>query len=309
MRKKLVIAGDVDRALVRRFENDDRFECAYRPVRSEDELAAVARDAEILVTRSFHPVTRRVIASATRLELIAQGTSGINNIDTTAAADHGITIISTPGINANAVAELVIGSIITLTRTIPAYTREMSSGLWSRDDCASRHELRHYRLGIIGLGHVGRRLAAAAAFFGMRVAAYDPYLDDADFSERHASRASTLEILLTNSEIVSLHVPLTNETRRMIGARQILQMPRGSILINTARGEVLDQQAALEALSANHLAGLVLDVFDAEPPSLAFPDDPRLLLTPHIAGCSHESRSGIGARLCDEIIAFYSRRT
>jgi phosphoglycerate dehydrogenase-like enzyme len=248
-----------------------------------------------------------VIEAAPRLELIAQGTSGINNIDADAAADRGITIISTPGINANAVAELVVGSIIALTRTIPAYTREMSSGLWSRDDCASRHELRHYRLGIIGLGHVGSRLAGAAAYFGMSVAAYDPYLGDADFAERHASRASTLESLLTSSDIVSLHVPLTNETRRMIGARQILQMAQGSILINTARGEVLDQQAALDALSANHLGGLVLDVFDAEPPATALPDDPRLLLTPHIAGCSHESRSGIGARLCEEIVAFYSR--
>jgi D-3-phosphoglycerate dehydrogenase len=198
--------------------------------------------------------------------------------------------------------------MISLTRTVPAYTRELMRGVWNRDDCATRHELRHYRLGIIGLGEVGRRVARLSGMFGMRVAAVDPYITDLDFTERGARRAESLEALLKDSEILTLHVPLTPETRRMIGAPQIAAMPRGSMVINAARGEVLDHKAALDALWSNQLAGLALDVFDPEPPAHGFPDDPRLILTPHIGGCTHEAKAAIGAKLYEKIVAFYKTR-
>src|SRR5256714_15090324 len=140
MPKCLLIAADVDRALVARAAADERFEVVDRPVRSEEELAAIVGDCQILVTRSYNRVTRRVIDAAPRLELIAQGTSGTDNIDAAAAAARGIAIINLPGANANAVAELVIGYAISLTRTVPAYTAAMRSGAWNRDDCATRHE-------------------------------------------------------------------------------------------------------------------------------------------------------------------------
>jgi phosphoglycerate dehydrogenase-like enzyme len=272
-------------------------------VKTEHDLAAIVGDCEVLVTRSFNRVTRRVIDAAPRLELIAQGTSGTDNIDAAAARERGITVLNLPGANADAVAELVIGFMIALTRSVPAYTRELMRGVFNRDDCATRHELRHYRLGIVGLGEVGRRVARLGGVFGMRVSAVDPYITD--FYD--ATRVDSLDALLRNSDILTLHVPLTSETRRMIGPTQIAQMPRGSFLINAARGEVLDQTAALAALASNHLAGLALDVFDPEPPAHPLPDDPRLILTPHIAGCTHEAKSAIGAKLFDKIVAFYSR--
>lgn len=308
MRKKLLIAADVDRSLHERAAGDARFEIVDRPVRTEEELAAIVGDCHVLVTRSFNRVTRAVLDRAPRLELIAQGTSGVDNIDHQAARDRGITILNLPGANADAVAELVTGFMITLTRTVPAYTRELMRGVWNRDDCATRHELRHYRLGIVGLGEVGRRVARLARLFGMPVHAYDPYIGNRDFAERGASRAKTLDELLSASDILSLHVPLTPETRRMIGGPQIAALPRGSILINAARGEVLDQSAALEALHANHLAGLALDVFDPEPPAAGFPDDPRLILTPHVGGCTFEAKAAIGAKLYEKIVAFYTTR-
>ncbi|HEV2718540.1 MAG TPA: NAD(P)-dependent oxidoreductase, partial [Thermoanaerobaculia bacterium] len=217
----------------------------------------------------------------------------------------GIAIVNLPGENANAVAEIVIGFLLMMTRTIPQYTEEMRRGVFRRDDCATRHELRHYRLGIVGLGEVGRRVARLAGAFGVRVAAYDPYLSDSDFAERGAARATSLDALLESSEILTLHVPLTEETRRMIAARQIARLPRGAFLINAARGEVLDQQAALDALAADHLAGLALDVYDPEPPPAPLPNDPRLILTPHIAGCSHECKASIAEKLYERIAAFY----
>ncbi len=307
-KKKLLIAADVDRSLHERASHDGRFEINVHPVRTEDELAAIVADCHVLVTRSFNRVTRRVIDHARRLELIAQGTSGTDNIDHAAARERGITILNLPGANADAVAELVIGLMISLTRTVPAYTRELVHGVWNREDCATRHELHHYRLGIVGLGEVGRRVAKLASLFGVSVAAFDPYITDGDFADRGARRFGSLEELLRTSDILTLHVPLTPETRGMIGAAQIAFMPRGSIMINAARGEVLDQHAALDALRSNHLGGLALDVFDPEPPTRGFPDDPRLILTPHIGGCTHEAKAAIGAKLYEKIVTFYTSR-
>ena len=306
MPKRLLIAADVDRALVARAAADERFNVVDRPVRTEEELAAIVGDCEVLVTRSYNRVTKRVIAAAPRLELIAQGTSGTDNIDAGAAAARGIAVLNLPGANANAVAELVIGHIIALTRTVPSYTAEMRRGVWKRDDAATRHELRHYRLGIVGLGEVGRRVARLAAAFGMHVAAFDPYLGEADFDERGAVRIRLLDELLRASDIVTLHVPLSDETRGMIARPEIAVMPRGAIVVNAARGEVLDTDTALDALARDHLGGLALDVFDPEPPQRAWPDDPRLILTPHVAGGTHEARACIGDLLWEKISQFYS---
>ena len=308
MPKKLLVAADIDRSFYERAARDVRFQIVDRPVRTEDELAAIVGDSQILVTRSFNRVSRRVIDAARQLELIAQGTSGTDNIDAVAARERGIAIVSLPGENANAVAELVIGFIIALTRTVPASTRELVAGVWNRYDCSTRHELSHFSLGIIGLGEVGRRVARLAHVFGMRVHAFDPYISDADFVERQASRVGSLDALLRTSDIVTLHVPLTVETRRMIAAPQLEAMRPGAILINAARGEILDQSAALAALAANRLGGLALDVFDPEPPTTGFPDDPRLILTPHIGGCTFEAKAAIGAKLYEKIAAFYARR-
>ena len=301
MPKTLLVAADVDRSFLARAREDDRFAVLHQPVRTEDELAAIVGDAQVLVTRAYNKVTRRVIESAPRLELIAQGTSGIDNIDSDAARERGIAIINLPGANANAVAELVIGFMIAMTRTVPFYTREVVQGRFERDDCATRHEMRHYALGIVGHGQVGSRVARLARAFGMHVRAYDPYISDFGESERVDSLAE----LIAKSDILTLHVPLSAETRKMI---DVSAMKRGSYLINASRGEVLDQVAALRALESGQLAGLAMDVFDPEPPVDGFPDDPRLILTPHIGGCSFECKADIGAMLYEKIVGFYATR-
>lgn len=305
-RRRLLIAADVDPrlALLAR----QQFDVVVNPVRTEDDLAAIAGEAHVIVTRAYSRMSRRVIESAAKLEVIAQGTSGTDNIDAEAAAERGVAIISLPGENANAVAELVVGFMLSLTRTVPFYTREVAAGRWPRDDCATRHELRHFRLGVVGLGQVGMRVSRLARAFGVNVAAYDPYITDADFAERGATRVASLDRLLSSSDIATLHVPLTHETRRMIGARELQLMPRGSFLISAARGEVIDQKAALDALASRQLGGLAMDVFDPEPQRGPLPDDPRLILTPHIAGCTHECRSGIAEKLWEKIAAFYATR-
>jgi D-3-phosphoglycerate dehydrogenase len=305
MPKLLVIAADIDPSFVERISVDLRFSVATRISRTEADLIEAAGDAEVLVTRHFNRVTQAVISAAPALELVAQGTSGVDNIDLGALQMRGIPVISVPGENANAVAELVIGHLIALTRTIPQYGRELRGRIWRRDDCATRHELRHHRLGIVGLGRVGGKVADLAGGFGIRITAFDPYITASDFRRRGAVRAGSLEELLRCSDILSLHVPLTDETRNMIGDREIALLPRGAILMNTCRGEVLDLPAALKRLKAGHLAGIALDVYDSEPPENDWPDDPRLILTPHIAGCTFESKQAIGVRLYERICEHY----
>jgi phosphoglycerate dehydrogenase-like enzyme len=308
VRRTLIVAAEIDPELARLAAADGRFDVRVQPVRSEEELRDLVAGANVLVTRTYNNVSRAVIEAGNDLEVIAQATSGTDNIDEVAARQRGVAVITLPGENANAVAEMVLGCMLSLTRTLPLYTREVMAGRWSREDCASRHELRWYRLGIIGLGNVGRAVSRLAAAFGMNVAAFDPYLSDADFAERGARRASSAADLVAQADIITLHVPLTAETRRMVDAGLLARTNRGTILINAARGEVLDTEAALDALAGGRLGGLALDVYSEEPPSRPWPDDPRLILTPHVAGCTHECRSGLSAKLFRKISDFYATR-
>ena len=296
------MAADVDPAFHERAGVDERLEIRVQPAHSEAELAAAIGDAEVLVTRAHNQVTRRVIDSGKALRVIAQGTSGLDNIDATAAEERGVRIVGIPGENANAVAELVIGFMISLTRTVGSYDRMMREGGWSRGDCATRRELRGYRLGIVGLGRVGGRLAKLAGGFGMAPRAYDPYISMETALERGAPLVPTLDELVTSSDILTLHVPLTSETNRMIDGAVLDRLPRYAIVINTCRGPVVDLHDALARLDGERLAGFAVDVYDEEPPKgITWPDDPRLILTPHIAGCSRESKASIGRILYEKI--------
>jgi (S)-sulfolactate dehydrogenase len=286
------LAADVEPRLIELLRGDAR-------VRLLDAID----DAEVVITRTITRVDAAFLHRAPRLRVVAQGTSGVDNIDLDACAARGIEVVSLPGVNANAVAELVIGLMIALTRTVPQYVREVAGGVWKRSDCTTRHELRHYRLGIVGVGNVGSRVARLAGAFGMKPRAYDPYVGQAGVPVLHL-----LDELLAWSDILTLHVPLTGETRRMIGARELALLPPGAIVINAARGEVLDLDAALAALESDHLGGLAIDVFDPEPPARTFPDDPRLIVTPHIAGCTFEAKNDAAELLYGKLVAAMSGR-
>jgi D-3-phosphoglycerate dehydrogenase / 2-oxoglutarate reductase len=302
---RVFVAADVGALFFALLEGDRRFEVVYRETREEGGLVEGVRAADILVTRHHNRVSRAVIAAGENLKLIAQGTSGLDNIDLEAATDRGIAVLGLPGENANAVAELVIGHIISLTRSVPEYGEMLRIGVWQREDCASRRELASHVLGIVGLGRVGRRVAGLAATFGMIVLAYDPYLSDDEVRERGAERRHRLEDLLKESTVLTLHVPLTAETRNMIAGAQYDQLPPNSVVINTSRGPVIDQRELFARLDAGSIAGAALDVFDEEPPAVEhWPERGRLILTPHIAGCTLEARESIGRLLYEKICDF-----
>jgi phosphoglycerate dehydrogenase-like enzyme len=302
VKKRVFVAAEVDPVLIERLQRDSRVDLTYRPVKTEQELAALVSDAEILVTRYHNRVSAGVLNRAKTLRLIVQGTSGTDNIDSDAAAGKNVPVISIPGENANAVAEWVIGTSIALTRTLPWYDVSMRRGQWLRDDCATRRELHAHQMGIIGIGRVGTRVAKLAAAFGIRPIAYDPYLTADQVGRRGATRIDSLEELLRKTDILTLHVPLTAETRRMIAAPQLDLLPEGAVVLNACRGPVVDTDALLDRLERGHLGGVALDVFEEEPPRTPrWPDNPRLLLSPHIGGCSRESKESIALLIYEKI--------
>ena len=303
---RVFIAADVGGSLLERILPDERFQVRYEAVADHRQLVEKAGDAEALVTRHHNRVDEEVFAAAPSLRLLAQGTSGLDNIDLVAAERRNVTVLGLPGENAHAVAELVLSHMIALTRTVPAYDEMVRAGKWDRDDCVLRRELRSYTLGIVGLGRVGGLVARTAGAFGMNVIAYDPYLSAGTFAERGAGRCTTLQELLAASEILTLHVPLTTETRGMIGARELDALPAGAIVINSCRGPVLELDPLFTRLRGGRLSGAALDVYDPEPPgNLEWPDRSKLILTPHIAGCSKESKASIGSTLYEKICGFF----
>lgn len=297
----ITVAASVEPSLLARLRDDARVELTAVDATDENSLVAAIGDAQIVVTRAHNPMTARVLDAAPRLALIIQGTSGTDNIDEEAARRRGIRIESLPGLNANAVAEYVIGCMISLTRGIPGYTAAVRAGRWPRADCAKRRELRSHILGIAGLGRVGRRVAHLARSFGVTCIAYDPYLDEEVFATAGVERVPSLETLIRRAHILTMHVPLTNETRGMIGAGEIALMRPGGFFINASRGAVVDTSALLEAMLADRIGGLALDVFEVEPPMTQWPADPRLILTPHIAGCSGDSKESIASAIYEVI--------
>lgn len=308
MRTTVYVAAEVDRGLLRRLESDERIELRFEPIATEAELASRIGSCEVIVSRHHNRLSSLVFEAAPRLRLVIQGTSGLDNIDLEAAAARGVEVIGVPGENANAVAEYVIGCLIALTRTIPAYSAEMRRSRWSREDCATRLELRSHRLGIVGIGRVGSRVATLARAVGLAASAFDPYVDREEITRRGATPAATLDELLQQSSILTVHVPLTPETRGMIAARELALLRPGAVVVNAARGPVMVVDDVLDTLQKGQLSGAALDVFDEEPPKHAWPDNPQLILTPHIAGCSGDSKETIGERIYEHVDRYLRSR-
>jgi len=258
---------------------------------SPEDLAREVKDVEILVVHGA-PVTKEVIEAAERLKVIGCTRGGPVNVDVKAATERGIPVIYTPGRNAEAVADFTIGLMIAEARNIARAHASLKSGRWEL--AYNRYEnlgpeLHGKTLGIIGFGRIGRKVAVRARAFGMKILVYDPYVSKEKVEEVGGEKV-TLEELLRNSDFVSLHCRLTEETRGIIGARELSMMKRTAYLINTARGGLIDKKALIEALKRRKIAGAALDVYETEPIE---PDDELLslenvTLTSHIAGYSRE---------------------
>lgn len=278
-------------------------EAAGRP----DEMARLAQDVDVILTH-LAPITAAVMTAAPGLRAVGVTRGGPVNVDLQAATAQGVPVIYLPGRNLGAVAEFVIGVMISMTRNINVASREMAGGGW--DARFYRYEmtgpeLRAATVGLVGLGAVGARIAQLLKAFGSRVLAYDPYASP-EAATAVGAELIPLPELLSASDIVSVHARLTDDTRKMFGASAFAAMKPGARFVNTARGELVDQGALLASLQSGHLAGAALDVFSPEPPE---PGDPLLsrsdvILTPHLAGASRQVASESVDRVTQEVAGY-----
>ncbi|WP_195612651.1 NAD(P)-dependent oxidoreductase [[Clostridium] symbiosum] len=283
---------------------------------SVDELKEMLPEYDLLVMRVDPKIGRDILdAAAKRVKMIAVCAAGTNHIDLEYARELGIRVQNAPGINCNAVAELVISKMIDLSRfTMEANQEVQQEGIWNKYKYTG-YELGGHVLGIIGLGKIGSRVAELARAFNMKVAAYDPYVDAAAMKEKGADKAETLEELCAISDYISLHTPLTGETRGMISEKEFAQMKDGAILINCARGGVVDEAAAKAALLSGKLAGFSTDVLVNELAGKGLGDNARLeselfgvrgfTASPHIGGSTHEAYDGIGEHIVGKVAEFF----
>jgi (S)-sulfolactate dehydrogenase len=274
-------------------------------VDDKDRLYAALADCRALIVRNRTQVRAPLLDAAPRLKVVGRLGVGLDNIDVDACAAHKIIVRPASGANDLSVAEYVITAALLLRRRAWYATSRLAAGEWPRMELIGG-ELSGARLGLIGFGAIARLTATKAAALGMTVAAFDPFLPPDHAAWLNVARQSFEEIL-SSCDVVSLHTPLTPQTRRMLDGAALRRMRSGAILINAARGGIVDESALAAALSGGHLGGAALDVFETEPltPAAAavFKGIPNLILTPHIAGVTEESNVRVSEVTARAVIA------
>jgi D-3-phosphoglycerate dehydrogenase len=265
-----------------------------------DGLAAELSDADALVVRSAVQVDAALLESAPKLRVIGRAGVGVDNIDIPAATHRGIVVMNTPGANAVAVAELTLGLMISMARSVPRANATMHAGKWEKKSLQGS-ELRGKTLGIVGLGRVGLEVARRAASFGMDILGYDPFVAPVIARENNVTLVP-IDQIFKQSDYLTLHVGLTTQTEGLINATSIKIMKKGIRIINCARGELIVEQALADAIQSGKVAGAALDVFHQEP----LKDSPffnleNVILSPHIAGSTDEAQEAIGIQLAMQV--------
>ena len=282
---------------------DAGVEFATAQCKSEQDVIAAARDCAAIMLQ-YAPITERVVTALPKLGIVSRLGAGFDTIDTDACARHGVWVANSPDYGVGEVATHALALALALVRNIVAYHRDVHAGQWHFLSPGKLRRASDMTLGIVGLGRIGKRMAHVGRNVFARVLACDPYIIDGDFPAYVARR--DLAALFAESDVVSLHVPLNGETRGMIGGNVFAAMKPGSFLVNTARGAVIDIDAALPALEAGRLAGLGLDVLPVEP----VPADsrllghPRVILTPHAAFYSVESEKELRRKAAQNIVTW-----
>ncbi|WBY03137.1 hydroxyacid dehydrogenase [Ramlibacter tataouinensis] len=300
---RIVISEFMDEAAVSALR--ETFEVLYASdlVERPAELAEALRDADALIVRNRTRVNGELLASAGRLVAVGRLGVGLDNIDQAYCAGRGIAVLPAVGANASAVAEYVVGLAMALLRGFLFSSHQVASGEWPRARLACGREIAGKTLGLVGYGSVGQRVGELARAVGMRVMAFDPVLPPAHPAWRGATRCEELDDLFRAADVVSLHVPYTPQNASLVDERRLGLMKTGAVLVNTARGGIVDEAALARALRSGALAGAAVDVFENEPlpAGSALAGVPNLFLTPHIAGVTHESNERVSALIAQRI--------
>ncbi|MDR7426193.1 MAG: C-terminal binding protein [Armatimonadota bacterium] len=268
---------------------------------SEAELAEAVGNADGLLV-CYAPVTRRVIERAQRCRVIARYGIGVDNVDVDAATERGIVVTNVPDYCIEEVSDHALALLLACARKVAFLDRGVRAGRWEARDAVPIRRLRGQVLGLVGFGKIPRLLAAKARALGLTVLAYDPYLDAAT-CEAYGARQVELGELLARADFVSVHAPLTPQTRGLIGEAELRRMKPTAYLINTARGPIVHEAALLQALQEGWIAGAALDVLESEPPPAGHPllQAPQVVLTPHVAFYSEESLQELQRKAAEEV--------
>ena len=269
---------------------------------SPQELIDIMGDYDALIVRGQTQVTSEVLSAAHELKVVGRAGVGVDNIDLAAANLHNVTVVNSPYATTQAVTEHTLALMFALARSIPSADAAMKSGIWLKKQLFGI-EIKGQVLGIIGMGNIGSSVARSAKSLGMRVLGYDPLLSDEEIKD-FGAEPETLQDLFTQSDFISIHVPLSPETRGLIDGQSFGYMKRGLRLICTARGGVVDETALLGALESGQVSGAALDVFATEPPGLsALVSHPRVIATPHIGAQTTEAQARAAVDIATEVIA------
>jgi D-3-phosphoglycerate dehydrogenase len=298
-RSRILVTDEIDPEGVELLRAEESFDVDELPTMPLDQLATRIGDYDAFVGRSATKLPTSLLENAKKLRVIGRAGVGTDNIDIGAATSLGIAVINAPAGNTIAVAELFFGSLIAFVRHIPRAVQSMRTGRWDRSDLLGT-ELRGRSLGIIGLGRIGGEVAQRARAFAMNVSAYDPYVTDERFDLLRASRCARLEDLLRSSDIVTIHTPLTEETKGMIGRRELALMQPHAIIANMARGGIIEEAALHSALTEGFISAAILDVFSQEPLPA---DNPlrnldNVILTPHLGASTAEGQRNVAVDVC-----------
>ena len=271
--------------------------------RTEDDVIEAGRDCAAILLQ-YAPITERVVAALPRLGLVSRMGAGFDTVDTDACARHGVWVANSPDYGVGEVATHALAFALALLRNIVAYDRDVRSGRWHYLSSGPLARVSEMTLGIVGLGRIGKRMAHVSRNVVKRVVACDPYIIDGDFPAYVERR--TLERVFAESDVVSLHVPLTAETRGMVDAKLLAGVKRGLVLVNTSRGAVVDVEAALAALDAGTVGGLGLDVLPVEPIPAGSPllAHPRVVLSPHAAFFSVEAERELRSKAARNVVTW-----
>ncbi len=256
---------------------------------------------DALIVRGRTKVTKAVIARATRLKVVGRAGVGVDNIDVGAATSRKILVVNAPTSSTTSVAELAIGHMLSLYRHLAQSDRGVKEGRWEKKALEGR-ELAGKVLGLVGSGRIGVEVAKRATAFGMKVLAYDPYLRQEDGDRLGIELVDKIR-LLEEADVVSVHAALTMETRHLVGAKELSLMKRTAILVNCARGEIVNEAALADALKAGAISGAALDVFEKEPPAGSpILSAPNVVFTPHLGASTREAQDRAGAIIVEQVI-------
>ncbi|PYK98597.1 MAG: phosphoglycerate dehydrogenase [Verrucomicrobia bacterium] len=301
---KVFIADSISQRGIDELTRDGALEAKVETGLSEADLAAAIPDFAALIIRSQTKVTAKILAAAKKLRVVGRAGVGVDNVDVEMATRRGVVVLNAPGANTISTAEHTFSLLLGLARNIARADATLKGGTWDRKNLEGV-ELYNKTLGIIGMGRIGSELSRRAIAFGMRVVAFDPYLSASRARSLQVELVEDLDELLPVADFVSLHTPLTAETRHILNAERLAKTKRGVRIVNCARGGLIDEQALADAISNGHVAGAALDVFETEPLPA---DSPlrklwKLVLTPHLGASTAEAQESVGIEIAQSIRA------